>query len=233
MRGRVIRSFCCCLLLVGSVSPALTEPSVRPVREEFREAVERIAEAGALKPPETVEFPAREALFVRVVIHETSGSSQPGIDEFEIFGPDKKGNLALAKHGGVARASSVIPGYPIHAVPHLNDGIYGNSHSWIAASNDTEWAQVKLSEPARVSSVVITRDRTGHYRDRIPEIYDVLVSLDGDTWRQVARRDRTAANRTRRLPYMPVDRLPEKSWDGYLQYAFLRERTTWSRIPTR
>ena len=54
---------------------------------------------------------------------------------------------------------------------------------------------------------------------------------DGTEWRQVARRDRTAANRARRLPYLPVDRLPEASWDGYLHYAFLRERTTWSRIP--
>ena len=33
------------------------------------------------------------------------------------------------------------------------------------------------------------------------------------------------------MPYLPVDRLPEKSWDGFLQYAFLRERATWSNIP--
>jgi len=25
--------------------------------------------------------------------------------------------------------------------------------------------------------------------------------------------------------------LPEKTWDGFLQYAFLRERATWSNIP--
>ncbi len=53
----------------------------------------------------------------------------------------------------------------------------------------------------------------------------------GEQWQSVARRDRTAANRARRLPYLPVDRLPEKSWDGFLQYAFLRERATWSNIP--
>ena len=41
----------------------------------------------------------------------------------------------------------------------------------------------------------------------------------------------TAANRERRVPYMPIDRLPETSWDGLLQYAFLRERATWSNIP--
>ena len=59
----------------------------------------------------------------------------------------------------------------------------------------------------------------------------MLVSQDGRQWQSVARRDRTAANRARRLPYLPVDRLPEKSWDGFLQYAFLRERATWSNIP--
>ena len=78
---------------------------------------------------------------------------------------------------------------------------------------------------------MVTRDRTGKYRDRIPEVFEVLVSQDGQQWQSVAKRERTAANRARRLPYLPVDRLPEKSWDGFLQYAFLRERATWSNIP--
>ena len=34
------------------------------------------------------------------------------------------------------------------------------------------------------------------------------------------------------MPYLPIDRLPERSWDGYLRYAFLRERTTWTNLPT-
>jgi hypothetical protein len=203
----------------------------RPVADEFQEALARISALTAAKPPEALEFPPQEVRFVRVVIHGTSGNSQPGIDELEIFGPDEKENCALADRGAVASASSVLPGYPIHQIKHLNDGRYGNDYSWIAASRDRQWAQIELPQPATVSCVVVTRDRTGKYSDRIPEVFEVLVSQDGSQWQPVARRDRTAANRTRRLPYLPVDRLPEKSWDGFLQYAFLREQATWNNLP--
>jgi len=220
-----------CLLWAAVFSPTWAkEPDLRLVADEFQEALARIS-AGAVKPPEALDFPPEQARFVRVVIHETNGASQPGIDELEVFGPEGSVNLALAERGAVASASSVIAGYAIHAIEHLNDGLYGNDHSWIAASNESEWAQVELPRLASVARVIVTRDRTGEYQDRIPEVFEVLVSQDGFQWRSVARRDRTAANRVRRLPYLPVDRLPEESWDGFLRYAFLRERATWSNIP--
>ncbi|MDY0165221.1 MAG: discoidin domain-containing protein, partial [Thermoguttaceae bacterium] len=220
---------CGCLLLTVGFSLALAHGAeTRLVTDEF---AEKMALGAEIKPPEAVDFGPHGARFVRVAILETGGGGQPGIDEFEIFGPEGKENLALAERGAVASASSVLPGYAIHQVKHLNDGRYGNDHSWIAASRESEWAQIELPEPAAVARVVITRDRTGKYRDRIPEVFEVLVSQDGQQWQTVARRDRTAANRARRLPYMPVDRLPEKRWDGFLQYAFLRERATWSNIP--
>ncbi|MDZ7620115.1 MAG: discoidin domain-containing protein [Patescibacteria group bacterium] len=218
------------LLLLACLTEAHAgEP--RPVTDEFAQKLAIITSPEAVKPPEAVDFPPQVARFVRVAILETSSGAQPAIDECEVFGPDGKENLALAERGAVAAASSVLPGYAIHQIKHLNDGRYGNDHSWIAASRESEWVQIELPEPATVARVLITRDRTGKYRDRIPEVYDVLVSQDGQQWQSVAKRDRTAANRARRLPFMPVDRLPEKSWDGFLRYAFLRERATWSDIP--
>jgi hypothetical protein len=214
---------------VATLASSAREPQL--VADEFQAALARISAATAAKPPEAIEFPPHQARFVRVAIHETSGSAQPGIDELEIYGPEGKENLALAERGAVASASSLLPGYPIHQIKHLNDGLYGNDHSWIAATSGLEWVQIEFPEPACVACVIVTRDRSGQYRDRIPEVFEVHVSQDGQQWQAIAKRDRTAANRARRLPYLPLDRLPEKSWDGFLQYTFLRERTTWSNMP--
>ncbi|TVS14372.1 MAG: discoidin domain-containing protein, partial [Planctomycetaceae bacterium] len=219
-------------LVLGMVSAqtGLGQTEPRLVAEEFLEKLSQVAER-SLRPPEALDFPPHQARFVRIAILETSGSSQPGIDELEIYGPDSSENLALAQRGSVASASSVLPGYPIHQIQHLNDGRYGNDYSWIAAAREDQWVQIELPEAAEVARVIITRDRTGRYTDRIPEAFEVLVSQDGRQWQSVARRDRTGAHRARRLPYLPVDRLPEPSWDGFLHYTFLRERATWSSIP--
>ena len=226
------RRICVGLLLTVGLSPTWGEGSEpRLVADEFQETLARISALAPAKSLDTLEFPPLEARFVRVTIHETSGGSQPGIDELEIFGPDGKENLALARHGAVPSASSLLPGHRIHQIKHLNDGLYGNDHSWIAATSGREWAQIELSKSAKIASVLVTRDRTGKYRDRIPEVFEVLVSQDGQHWQSVAKRERTGAHRARRLPIFRVDRLPEQSWDGFLQYAFLRERATWSNLP--
>lgn len=222
---------CACLLVVANLASAWAEGlPQRPVAGEFQEALARIS-ATVGKSSEALDFPAQEVRFVRVVIHETNDTAQPGVDELEIFGPDGKENLALAERGAVASASSVMDGYAFHKVKHLNDGRYGNDHSWIAASRGQAWVQIELPQPAAVTRVMITRDRTGKYRDRIPEAFEVLVSQDGQQWQSVAQRQRTGKNRSGRLPYLPIERLPEKSWNGFLQYAFLRERNTWRNIP--
>jgi hypothetical protein len=181
--------------------------------------------------PNPVAFPAQEAKFIRVVILASSGG-QPCIDELEIYGPDGKKNLALASGGGKATASSCLPGYPIHQVAHLNDGLYGNSHSWIAASEDNQWAQIELPVPAKVSKIVFSRDREGRYRDRVPLGVEVRVSLDGKTWKTASVVK--AANFTARPApggYVAPVPLPDPvTWDGLVRYAFLCERKTWQRI---
>ena len=135
--------------------------------------------------PNPVVFPTREAKFIRVVILTSSGG-QPCIDELEIYGPDGKQNLALASGGAKATASSCLPGYGIHQIAHLNDGLYGNRHSWIAAGADNEWAQIELPTPAKVSKIIFSRDRDGQYQDRMPLGLEVRLSLDGKTWKTAA-----------------------------------------------
>ncbi len=139
--------------------------------------------------PNEVLFPEVETKFVRLVIHAASSSTQPCIDEMEVYaqGPDSGRNLALAKEGAKASASSCLPGYTQHRIAHLNDGQYGNSYSWIPEGASKEWAQIELSQVAKVSRVVLSRDRTGQHSDRVPMDFEVLVSMDGREWRSVRR----------------------------------------------
>ena len=185
----------------------------------------------ALSPvqPDTLTFPPRQAKFVRFLIHATS-AGQPCIDELEVYGPDSLTNLALAAHGAKAAVSSSLAGYSIHQAAQLNDGLYGNDHSWVAASSSDEWVQIELTEAAKVSKVVFSRDRTGRFKDRIPVAYEVQLSVDGKEWAKVTE-VKTLAKPVAKAPVVPTVPLAEPvTWDGLLRYAFLCEKGTWSRM---
>ena len=166
--------------------------------------------------PNILTFAPSSARFIRFFIHETE-DSQPCIDELEVYGAAGE-NLALASRGAKASASSCLPGYAIHQVAHLNDGRYGNSHSWIAAGTSGEWAQIELPAPALVEKVVFSRDREGRFRDRVPARFEVQVSLDGQEWKTVC------------VAGTGMSLLAAGDWDGLLRYAFLCEQETWSRV---
>jgi hypothetical protein len=166
--------------------------------------------------PNAFTFSPVEARFVRLMIYSADG--QPCIDELEVYDAGGKANLALASAGGKATASSCIAGFAIHQVAHLNDGLYGNSHSWIAASDTDEWAQIELPRAAMVAKVVFSRDREGKYKDRLPAELEIQVSMDGKTWRSVYARSK---------PGMPPRSAGE---EDLLRYAFSLEASAWSKI---
>ena len=179
----------------------------------------------------SIEFAAREARIVRLVIRRAHAGA-PCLDEFEVYGPGSDANLAHASRGAVSRASSCLRGYTIHAVAHLNDGLYGNDHSWIAAEQGEEWAQIELPAPVPVARVVFSRDRTGQFIDRQVLEAEVRLSSDGLTWQTVATLTRSASQVGAPRPTLtfPVAELPEPTWAGAVTYAFLRERDMWSRM---
>ena len=168
--------------------------------------------------PNTIAFEPTAARFVRLAM-PGSQSTQPCIDELELYGPDGADNLALAKTGAVATASSCLRGYPIHQIVHLNDGLYGNRHSWIAAGTRNEWVQIELPETVTLSRVVFSRDREARYQDRVPASVEVRVSVDGTHWTTVARRHAFPI-----LPEGPLDPI------DLLRYAFASEDLTWRRF---
>ena len=137
----------------------------------------------AVNPKENVdEFPSVVGRFLRFVVTRVTNNAEPGIDELEVYGADEKLNLALT---GTASASSVISGYPIHQIPHLNDGKLGNANSWISAEGGGGWAQIEFPEPVEMRRIVWARDRTGVCRDRLAVAYQIEVSSDGKKWSKV------------------------------------------------
>jgi len=202
------------------------------VAETFAARVAKMTDAstaGTLAT--TIDFPAQKARFVRLVIRQGLGG-EPCLDELEVYGANSTTNLGLSSGGAVARASSLLPGYAIHAIPHLNDGLYGNDHSWIAATAGEEWAEIELPACAQVARVVISRDRYAKFLDRQILEADVQISLDGQTWHTAGTLRREAGQVPRPIPALtfPVADLPEPTWAGAVRYAFLRERDTWARM---
>lgn len=168
--------------------------------------------------PNSIEFTPVEARFVRLVIPD-SVQNQPCIDELEIYGPGDDENLALAATGAKASASSCLTGYVIHQIAHLNDGLYGNGHSWIAAGSRNEWVQIELPTATPLAKVVFSRDREGRYQDRLPAAVEIRISPDGVNWETVARRSA--------FPTLPAG---EFSHVDLLRYAFECEDMTWRRF---
>jgi len=125
---------------------------------------------------------------VRVNITATNTGNQPCIDELEIYGrptvvPGPTGpdpNLAR-QVGATAFASSVLGGYAAHTIPHLNDGLYGNSFSWIPASAGAEFAGVSLPAPGRIRAIAFGRDNTDTNIDRVAPGYTIEYTTDAST----------------------------------------------------
>src|SRR5205807_314882 len=95
----------------------------------------------------------------------TTDGTQPCVDELEVYGPDAPGvNVA---RDGRATASSELPNHAIHKTAHVNDGRYGNGHSWISNEPGKGWIGIELPRAARVDRVVWGRDREGKFADRL------------------------------------------------------------------
>jgi signal transduction histidine kinase/ligand-binding sensor domain-containing protein len=131
------------------------------------------------------EFAPVEAKLVRFTIARTN-RGEPCLDEWEIYGPEDPGrNLALADAGARVAASGTLPEYRIHALRHVNDGIYGNAHSWIC-DKATGWVELELPAPIRINRMVWSRDRLGKFSDRLATEYRIEVAREPGAWQVVA-----------------------------------------------
>lgn len=124
-----------------------------------------------------------QAKFVRFSVQAAS-SSQPCIDELQVWSGQQ--NVGLATHGTKPTASSELPGYPIHKIVHINDGKFGNSHSWISNENGAGWIQLELPKIETIDRIEWARDRSGLLVDRLATSYKIEVATKIGEWQTVA-----------------------------------------------
>ena len=112
---------------------------------------------------------------------------EPCIDELEVYGvADPEQNLALASAGTIATSSGNYSTTGKHQLKHINDGMYGNSRSWISNQHGRGWVQLELPQPRELSKIVWGRDREEKFADRLAIDYRIEVSLDGEHWQLAA-----------------------------------------------
>ena len=127
------------------------------------------------------------------------------IDEFEVYGTDDPSrNVAAARNGGTADGDSrVAPDFDGAYGPELTiDGRFGAR--WLASSDTLT---LHFGKPESISRVVFSSDRRKslgmHGKTNFVGEYRIEVSVDGETWREVAssldRKPTNDAHRKRRL----------------------------------
>lgn len=132
------------------------------------------------------EFPPVNAKFVRFTILKTN-RGEPCLDELEIFtaNPEPR-NVALARAGGKVTASGTLPEYGIHKLEHINDGIYGNGHSWISNEAGKGWVVIEFPAVENINKVVWGRDRENKFIDRLVTEYKIEVAVEWGDWKLAA-----------------------------------------------
>jgi mono/diheme cytochrome c family protein len=145
-----------------------------------------------VNPRRNVErFAPIRARMVRMTIRATSDRTEPCLDEVEVYSAAAPAaapprNIALATGGARASASSEYENAAIHKIAHLNDGLIGNSHSWISRVPATGSITIAWPEPVIIDRFVWGRDREEVYRDRLPTEYVLEAALEPGRWQVVA-----------------------------------------------
>lgn len=102
---------------VGSGNTAIDELEVNPVGE-------------------VVEPPLTDLLVINSSAgYEITWDGNDGVHYSAAAGAPAPDNLARPAHGATAFGSSEAD-FGVHFIPNINDGLYGNSHSWIAKFTD-------------------------------------------------------------------------------------------------
>ena len=165
------------------------EPLARPGAENLRRIDSRTNR-------ET--FTPRTAKFLRFTIqdtnrHPTLGVIEPCLDEVEVFTDEAMPrNVALASLGTRVTASGSRTS-DRHRLEHVNDGRFGNDHSWMSDEAGRGWLLFEFPEAIRISSVVWSRDREGQFTDRTPTAFSIEVGPAVDSLETVAGLSPSAA----------------------------------------
>jgi mono/diheme cytochrome c family protein len=147
----------------------------------------------------TDRFEFVKARRVRFTIQQTN-NLEPCIDELEVFEIDGN-NIALVSEGATVTASGSIIVADRHDLKHLNDGLYGNSRSWMSDEKGRGWVIVEFPAERTIDRVVWGRDREGKFTDRLATSYTIEIADDSGVWQAVA-------DSSDRRKYDPKDKRP-------------------------
>jgi len=132
----------------------------------------------------TDRFAPVKAKRVRFTINATN-SLEPSIDELEIF--DTGGhNVALAAAGTTAKSSGETIVADGHNLRYINDGRYGNSHSWLSNQTGKGWVELEFAAEHLIDRADWGRDREDKYFDRLATNYVIEVADASGKWHIVA-----------------------------------------------
>ncbi|MBL6764395.1 MAG: DUF1553 domain-containing protein [Verrucomicrobiae bacterium] len=174
----------------------------------------RIRLRAPVSPQRNVErFPPTPVRRLRFTVESTLKNNlrEPCIDELVVLAADGTDrNVALSSLGTQASASDSADSSR-HKLEHINDGRFGNEHSWMSRTKGGGWVQLQFRQNEIIDRVIWARDREGRFKDRLPLSYRIEVSGEDGPWQLVA-------GSQDRLPYgtptdtasaAPIENLPE------------------------
>ncbi len=134
-------------------------------------------------------FESIDARFIRFTVLGTEGNNrhEPCLDELEIFRAGARSiNVAHSSLGVKTSSSGNYSESGIHQLKHINEGLYGNNHSWISNEKGGGWVQFELPRIEKVDRINWSRDRTGQFKDRLPIEYRIEIADESGQWQTIA-----------------------------------------------
>ena len=134
-------------------------------------------------------FESIDARFIRFTVLGTEDNNrhEPCLDELEIFRAGAPTiNVAHSSLGVKTSSSGNYSESGIHQLKHINEGLYGNSHSWISNEKGGGWVQFELPRIEKIDRITWSRDRTDQFKDRLPIEYRIEVANESGQWKTIA-----------------------------------------------
>ena len=129
-------------------------------------------------------FPPQKTRRLRFRIGQTN-KYEPCIDEMEVY--DTSGNNVASRSAqATATASGQIQSPNRHDLEFINDGVYGNSSSWMGDSRSDVWVQIEFPAETTIERVEWGRDRHRKFYDRTPTDYSIEIEAEDGQWLTVA-----------------------------------------------
>ncbi len=155
---------------------------------ETLERMQTVAQAIPYRPAvnrrgTTDRFAPQRATRLRFTVSATN-SLDPCLDELEVF-DEHDTNVALASFGTKVKTSGEQFVPDRHSSSYINDGLYGNSRSWLGNEPGKGWVELEFPSAQTISRVVWSRDRDGPFEDRLPIEYRIEI-YDQEQWHLVA-----------------------------------------------